>query len=78
MNIRNRDNVFTAGAHATKKIKKFHSSSRFKTIFQLFNTIEIVSVVVTIEPQTIFRSDLLFLFNNSNIFLINSNSFIRV
>ena len=36
-----------------------------------------VSVVVTIEQQTIFRSDLLFLFNNLNIFLMNSNSFIR-
>ena len=30
------------------------------------------------EQQTTFRSDLLFLFNNLNIFLINSNSFMRV
>jgi len=30
------------------------------------------------EQQTIFRSDLLFLFNNLNIFLMNSNNFIRV
>ena len=55
-----------------KKIKIFRSSSRF--ILQLFSTIEIVSVVVTIEQQTIFRTDLLFLFNNFNIFLMNSNS----
>ena len=45
---------------------------------QLFSTMEIVSVVVIIEQQTIFRSDLLFLFNNSDIFLMKSNSFIRV
>ena len=51
MNIQNRDNFFTAGAHAIKKIKIFRSCSRFKTIPQLFSwpTIEIVSVVVTIE-----------------------------
>ena len=65
---------FIAGAHAIKKIKIFRSCSRFKTIPQLFSTIEIVSVVVTIEQQTIFRSDLLFLFNNLYIFLMNSNS----
>ena len=47
-------------------------------MFQLFSTIEIVSVVVTIEQQTTCRSDLSFLFNNLNIFLMNSNSFIRV
>ena len=34
--------------------------------------------MVTIEQQTIFRSDLLFLFNNLNIVLINSNSFVQV
>ena len=42
------------------------------------STIEIVSVAITIEQQTIFCSDLLFLFNNLNIFLMNSNSFIQV
>ena len=78
MNIQNRDNFFTAGAHAIKKIKIFRSCSKFKTIPQLFSTIEIVSVVVTIEQQTIFLGDLLFLFNNLNIVLMNSNSFIRV
>ena len=78
MNIQNRDNFFTAGAHAIKKIKIFRSCSRLKTIPQLFSTIKIASVVVTIEQQTIFRSDLLFLFNNLNIFLMNSNSFVRV
>ena len=81
MNIQNRDNFFTAGAHAIKKIKIFCSCSRFKTIPQLFSTIKIVIVVVRIvEQQTIFRSDLLFLFNNLNIFLMNSNlnGFIRV
>ena len=78
MNIQNRNNFFTGGAHAIKKIKIFRSCSRFKTIPQLFSTIEIVSVVVTIVQQTIFRSDLLFLFNNLSIFLMNSNSFIRV
>ena len=31
-----------------------------------------------LEQQTTFRRDLLFLFNNSNIFLLNSNSFMRV
>ena len=41
---------------------------------QLFTTIETVSVVVRIEQQTIFRSVLLFLFNNLNIFPMNSNS----
>ena len=71
-------NFFTAGAHAIRKIKIFRSCSRVKTIPQLFSAIEIVSVVDTIEQQTIFRSDLLFLFNNLNIFLMNSNSFIRV
>ena len=30
MNIQNRDNFFTAGAHAIKKIKKFRSCGRFK------------------------------------------------
>ena len=30
------------------------------------------------KQQTIFRSDLLILFNNLNIFLVNWNSFIRV
>ena len=74
MNIQNRDNFFTAGAHAIKKIKIFRSCSRFKTIPQLFSAMEMVSVVVTIEQQTIFRS--LFLFNNLNIFLMNSNSFV--
>ena len=80
MNIQNLDNFFTAGGHAIKMIKIFRSCSRFKTIPQLFSAIEIVSVVVTIEKQTIFRSDLLFLFNNLNIFLMNSNSnsFIRI
>ena len=80
MNIQNRDNFFTADAHAIKKIKILRLCSKFKTILQSFNTIEIVSVVVTIEQLTtgIFRSDLLFLFNNLNIFLMNSNSFIRV
>ena len=76
MNIQNRENFFTAGAHAIKKIKIFRSCSRFKTIPQLFSTIEIVSVVVTIEQQTIFRS--LFYFNNFYIFLMNLNSFTRV
>ena len=74
MNTQNRDNFFTVGAHAIRKIKIFRSCSRFKTIPQLFSAIEIVSVVVAIE-QTIFRSDLLFLFNNLNIVLVNSNSF---
>ena len=78
MNIKNRDNFFTADAHAIKKIKIFRSCSRFKTIPQLFSTIEIVSVVVTIERQTIFRCDLLIFFKNLNIFLMNSNSFILV
>ena len=80
MNIRNRDNFFTAGALAINKIKIFRSCSRFKTIPQLLTTIEIVSVMVTMEQQNIFRSDLLFLFCNLNIFLMNSNlkSFIRV
>ena len=78
MNIQNRVNFFTAGAHAIKKIKIFRSSSKFKTIPQLFSTIEIVSVLITIEQQTIFCSDLLFLFNNLNMCLMNSNSFIRV
>ena len=63
MNIQNRDNVFTAGAHAIKKIKIFRSSSRFKTKPQLFSAMEIVSVVVTTEQQTRFRSNLLILFN---------------
>ena len=70
MNIQNRDNFFTAGTQAIKKIKTFRSCSRFKTIPQLFSTIEIVSVVVTIEQHTIFRSDLLFFFNNLNIVLM--------
>ena len=78
MNIQNRDNFFTAGAHSIKKIKIFCSCSRFKAIPQLISTIEIVSSVVTIEQQTILRSDLLFLFDKSSIFLMNSNSFIRV
>ena len=59
-------------------MKIFRSWSGFKIIPQLFSTIEIVSVVATIEQQTIFRSDLLLFFNNLNIFLMNSNSFIRV
>ena len=80
MNIQNRDKVLTADAHAIKKIEIFCSCGRFKTIPQLFRTIEIVSVVVTIEQQAIFRSDLLYLFNNLNIFLmnLNSNNFIQV
>ena len=79
MNIQNRDNFFIAGARVIKKINVFRLCSRFKTIVpQLFSTIEIVSFVVTIKQQTIFRSDLLFLFNHLNIFLMNSNSFIRV
>ena len=78
MNIQNRDNFFAVGAHAIKKIKIFRSCSRFKTIPQLFSTIKVVSVVVTSEQQTIFRSDLLFLFNNLNIVLMNSKRFIRV
>ena len=77
MNIQIRDNFFTAGAHAIKKIKIFRVCSRFQTIPQMFSTIEIVNVVVTIEQQNIFRSDFLFLFNNLNIFRMNSNSFIR-
>ena len=56
MNIQNRDNFFTAGAHAIKKIKIFRSWSTFKTIPQLISTIEIACVVVTIEQQTIFRT----------------------
>ena len=60
MNIQNQDNFFTADARAIKKIKIFCSCSRFKTIPQLFSTIGIVSVVVTIEQQTMFRSNLLF------------------
>ena len=64
MNIQNRDNFFTAGAHAIKKMKIFRSCSRFKTVPQLFSTIEIVSVVVTIEQQTVFPSDLLVLSTN--------------
>ena len=80
MNIQNRDNFFTACAHAIKKIKILRSCNSFKTIPQLFGTIEIVSVVVTIEEKTIFRSNRLFLFNNLNkpICLMNSNRFIRV
>ena len=78
MNIQNRDNFFTVGANAIKKIKIFRSCSRCKTIPQLFSTIEIVRVVVTIEQQIIFRSALFFLFYNLNIVLMNSNSFIRV
>ena len=77
-NIQNRDNFFTAGAHAIKRTKIFRSCSRFKTIPQLFSAIEIVCVVVTIEQQTTFRNDLLFFFINLNIFRLNSNSFIRV
>ena len=77
MNIQSRDNFFTASAHAIKKMKTFCSCNRFKTIPQLFSTIEIVSVVVIIQQQTIFRSDLLFLFNNIKIVLMISNSFIR-
>ena len=76
MNIQNLDNFFTADAHAITKIKIFRSCSRFKTIPPLFSTIEIVSVVVTTEQQIISCSDLLFLFNNLNIFLVNSNTFI--
>ena len=56
----------------------YRSRPLFKAIPQLFSTIEIVSAVVTIEQHTIFRSDLLFLFNNLNIFLMNSNSVFRV
>ena len=80
MNIQNRDNFSTAGAHAVEKIKIFLSCSRFKTIPQLFSTTKIVSVVVTIEQQNIFRSDILFLFNYLNIFPmnLNLNSFIQV
>ena len=78
MIIQNRDNFFTADAHAIKKIKIFRSSGMFKTIPQLSSTMETVSVVVTIEQHTIFRRNILFLFNNLNIFLMNSNSFIRV
>ena len=74
MNIQN--NFFIAGAHAIKKIKLFRSCRRFKTIPQLFSTIEIVSVVVTIEQQTVFCNDHLFLLNNLDIFLMKSNSFI--
>ena len=57
MNIQNRDNISTAGAHAIKKIKIFRSCSRFKIIPQLFSSIEIVSVVVTIEQQKKKRND---------------------
>ena len=80
MNIQNRDNFFTAGAHAIKKIKIYCSCRRFKAtgLPQLFSTIKIVSVVVTTEQQNRFRRDLLILFNNLNIFLMNSNSFIRL
>ena len=52
MNIQNRDNFFTTGAHAIKKIMIFCSCSGFKTIPQLFSAIKIVSVV-TIEQQSI-------------------------
>ena len=78
MNIKNRDSFFTTGAHTIKKIKMFCSCCRFKAISQLISTIEIVSAVVTIEQQNIFRGDLFSLFNNLNIFLITSNSFSRV
>ena len=78
MKIQNRDNFFTAGAHTIKKIKIFRSCSRLKTCLSCYSTMKMVSVVVTIEQQTIFRSDLLFLFSNLNIFLVTSNSFIRV
>ena len=81
MNIRNRDNFFTAGAHAIKKIKIFRSCSRFKTIPQLFSTIETVSALVTIKQQTIFRSDLFiffqqfkYLFNELEQFFSSSSS----
>ena len=33
MNIQNRDNFFTAGAHAIKMIKIFRSCNRFKTLY---------------------------------------------
>ena len=66
MNIQNRDNFFSAGAHAIKRIKIFRSCSRLKTIPELFSTIEIVSVVVAIEQQIIFRIDLLFCFQQFN------------
>ena len=62
MNIPNEDNFFTAGAHAIKKINIFRSCSRFKTIPQLFSTIEIVSVVVTIEQQTMVYFVVIFYF----------------
>ena len=48
MNIQNRDNFFTPGAHAIKKIKIFRLCTRPKTIPQLFSTIEIVSILITI------------------------------
>ena len=35
-------------------------------------------MTTVLEQLTIFRSDLLFLSNNFNIFLMNSNSFMRV
>ena len=75
MNIQSRDNFFTAGAHAIKRIKIFHSCSGFKTIPQLFSTIDIVSVAVTIDQQAIFHSDLLFLFNNLKIFELELEQF---
>ena len=81
MNIQNRDNFFNAGAQAIKKIKIFRSCSRFKTIPQLFSSVPSKLSVFWSQLNNkliTFRSDLLFLFNNLNIFLMNSNSFIRV
>ena len=75
MNIQNRDDFFTPVLMQLKRLKIFCSCSRFKTIPRLSSTIEIISVVVTIEQQKIFRSDLLFLLNYLNIFLMNSNKF---
>ena len=39
MNIQNRHNFFSAGAHAIKKMRIFRSCSRFKTIPQLFSRV---------------------------------------
>ena len=61
MNIQNRDNFFTPGAHAIKKIKIFRLSTRFKTIPQLFSTIKIVSIVITIFGIFLKRERLLLL-----------------
>ena len=64
MNIQNRENYFTAGAHAIKQIKIFRSCSRFKTISQLLNNHQNCQCCGHNEQKTMFRGDLLFLFYN--------------